>query len=88
MEAVSDALGRRRAVTIVLAGDVPDRVSRKLEGRMKGLVERGATSRLKVLDGDRLGRAVGRRRVVVLAVTDAELGRRVWELGRELEASG
>jgi ribosomal protein L7Ae-like RNA K-turn-binding protein len=38
-----------------------------------------------VLDGERLGRAIGRDRVVALAITDESLGRRVLELAEAVE---
>jgi ribosomal protein L7Ae-like RNA K-turn-binding protein len=81
-DAVSDSVRRGEAVAVVIAGDAPERVKRKLE-RLLGA---RSTPHTTVLDGDRLGRAIGRERAVALAITDGSLGRRVIELTEELQA--
>ena len=76
LDAVAQAIRRGEARAIVIAEDAPKSVRRRLEG----LLSNRAVPHSVVLDGDRLGKAVGRQRVVVLALTDVSLGRRVIEL--------
>lgn len=80
-DAVRRSIRSRRAAAVVIAGDAPPYVREKLE---RLLTSRSLPYRV-VLDGDRLGRAVGRERVVALAVTDGSLGRRVMELAEAVE---
>lgn len=81
MEAVAGAVRRGEAAAVVVAGDAPERVRRKLDRLLSG----DAPPRVVVLDGGLLGRAVGRERVVVMAVTDKSLGGRVVELAKAVE---
>lgn len=81
-DAVTRAARRGEARAVVIAADAPKALRAKLE---RLLTARGVPH-LVLLDGDRLGRAVGRERVVVLAVTDVNIGRRVLELA-EMERS-
>ena len=76
LDSVGRAIRRGEARAIVIAEDAPKSVRRRLEG----LLSNRAIPHSVVLDGDRLGKAVGRQRVVVLALTDDSLGRRVIEL--------
>jgi ribosomal protein L7Ae-like RNA K-turn-binding protein len=80
----ADAVGRsirnREAALVVIAGDAPQYVRRKIER----LLSSRSLPHVVVLDGDQLGRAVGRERVVTLAVTDESLGRRVLELAERV----
>lgn len=75
-EAVRRSIRAGEASAVVIAGDASAQVKRRL-ARLAGA--RSAQHRV-ILDGDRLGRAVGRARVVALAVTDRSLGRRILEL--------
>jgi ribosomal protein L7Ae-like RNA K-turn-binding protein len=79
LDAVAQSVSRGDAV--VVAGDAPESVMRKLERLVTG----NAPPKVVVLDGERLGRAVGRERVVVMAVTDRSLGGRVVELAEAVE---
>lgn len=79
-EAVGRSIERDEARAVVIAADAPSVVRRRLER----LLRSRTLPHTVVMDGDRLGRAVGRKRVVVLAVTDASLGRRVIELAQEV----
>jgi ribosomal protein L7Ae-like RNA K-turn-binding protein len=81
LEAVTRAVSNGEAAAVVVAGDAPDSVRRKLERLFAG----DAPPKVVVLDGERLGRAVGRERVVVMAVTDRSLGDRVVELAEAVE---
>ncbi len=81
-EAVSRTVRKGEAVAVLVAGDAPAQVRNKLER----LLGSSATPYRVALDGDRLGRAMGRERVVALAVTDGSLGRRVIELADELKS--
>ncbi|NIN70871.1 MAG: 50S ribosomal protein L7ae [Gemmatimonadetes bacterium] len=76
IDAVAQSVSRGDAAAVVVAGDAPENVRRKLERLVTG----DAPPKVVVLDGERLGRAVGRERVVVMAVTDRSLGDRVVEL--------
>ena len=76
MGAVCQAIETGRAAAIVIAGDAPSSVRERLSGTSR---TRRVPGRV-VLDGDTLGRAIGRARVVALAITDESLGRRVIEL--------
>jgi ribosomal protein L7Ae-like RNA K-turn-binding protein len=80
-EAVARSIRSRQAAAVVIAGDAPPSVRRRLER----LSSASAVAHRIVLDGDRLGRAVGRKRVVAMAVTDSSLGRRVLELAEAVE---
>lgn len=85
VDAVGKAIRGGDAAAIVLAEDAPEYVRR----RVTGLLGSHPLPMARVaLDGDRLGRAVGRERVVVLAITDGSLGRRIMELAVEVRASG
>ncbi len=81
VDAVQRAIRRSEAVAVVIAGDAPPQVRRRFQ-RLLG--PRGLPHTV-VLDGDQLGRAVGRERVVALAVTDKSLGHRVLELAQALK---
>jgi ribosomal protein L7Ae-like RNA K-turn-binding protein len=70
-----------QAVVLVIAGDAPDYVHRQLGGLASG---RSLPYRT-ILNGDALGGAVGRARVVALAITDESLGRRVLELAEAVK---
>ncbi len=70
-----------KAVAVVAAGDAPRAVLERLEG----LLASTPVPYHVVLDGDRLGAAVGRGRVVALAITERSLGQRVMDLAEELE---
>lgn len=76
-EAVCHCIATGRAAAVVIAGDAPRSVVEKLNGRSRP----GGV----VLDGDALGHAIGRERVVALAITDEFLGRRVIELAEAVE---
>ncbi len=80
-DAVSASVQRGEAVAVVIAGDAPEQVKRKLERLGAARSVPFAT----VLDGDRLGQAIGRERAVALAITDGSLGHRVIELTEELQ---
>lgn len=85
VDAVGKAIRGGDASAVVLAEDAPEYVRR----RIAGLLESHPLPATRVaVDGDRLGRAVGRERVVVLAITDGSLGRRIMELAGEVRASG
>ena len=80
-EAVDRSIRSGEAMAVVIAGDAPLAVRKKLE-RLLNL----RSLRYKVvLDGDVLGGAVGRERVVSLAITDMSLGRQVLKLAEEVE---
>jgi ribosomal protein L7Ae-like RNA K-turn-binding protein len=83
-DAVARSVSGGNAGAIVIAGDAPQSVRRKVERLLAG----DAPPTVVVLDGDRLGRAVGRERVVVMAVTDRSLADRVAELARAVEGQG
>ena len=76
LAAVERAVRRGEARAVVIPSDAPDHVARKLTP----LLRNGSLLHKLVVDGNRLGRAVGRDRVLALAVTDDSLGRRVREL--------
>lgn len=80
-ESVARTIGTGDAVVVVLASDAPPRVLR----RFAMLLDRRSIPHKVVLDGERLGHAVGRERVVALAITDESLGRRVLELAEAVE---
>ncbi len=76
MDAVCRAVDKGRATAIVIAVDAPSSVHERLGGKLRSSPRPGRV----ILDGDALGRAIGRERVVVMAITDESLGRRVIEL--------
>jgi ribosomal protein L7Ae-like RNA K-turn-binding protein len=80
-DAVTAAVRDGAAFAVVVAGDAPEDVKNKLE---RFLTAHDVPFRV-VLDGDRLGRSIGRERSIALAITDGSLGRRVIELAKELE---
>lgn len=80
-DAVNAAVNNSEAVAVLVAGDAPESVKRKVE---RILESRSVPSRT-VLSGDQLGQSIGRERVVVLAVTDRSLGRQVIDLAEELQ---
>jgi ribosomal protein L7Ae-like RNA K-turn-binding protein len=80
-DAVNRSLRSGEAAVVVVAGDAPADVRR----RLARLADPAGPPQLVILDGNRLGRAVGRGRVVVMAVTEQSLGRRVVELAEEVE---
>ena len=80
MDAVGQSIRRKEAKVIVIAGDAPELVRKKVE---RIVAQRGLSLRV-VLDGDRLGHALGRPRAVVIAVTDAALGRHVLQLAEDV----
>lgn len=73
---MEESVRRREARAVILAGDASPRVARRV-GRLLSGGPRGCKV---VVGGDRLGRAVGRSRVVVLAVTDPSMARQVLAL--------
>ncbi len=75
-DAVCQAVETGRATAIVIAGDAPGWVGERVGGRSRAKLVPGRV----VLDGDALGHAIGRERVVALAITDESMGRRVIEL--------
>lgn len=83
MDAVHQAVATGRAVAIVIAGDAPGSVYKELSARSRIEALPGRVG----LDGDALGRAIGRERVVALAITDEFLGRRVIEMAEAVVAS-
>ena len=80
-EAVRRSIRTGEARAVVIAGDAPRSVRRRLEGLLS---DRGPAHRI-VLDGDSLGEALGRPRVVAVAVTDGSLAQRVLELAAQVE---
>ena len=80
-DAVSRSIRSGQAVAVVVACDAPRSVRERLE---RLLASQPVPHRL-VLDGDRLGAAVGRERVVALAITERSLGQRVMDLAEEVE---
>lgn len=80
-EAVKRAVRAGEAHAVIVAGDAPEAVRRRLEGLLNG----GDTPHKTVLDGASLGEALGRGRVVAIVVTDGSLGRRVLELAAAVE---
>lgn len=80
VDAVGRSIEREEARAVVIARDAPRDVRRKLER----LLRSRTLPHKVVMDGDRLGRAVGHERVVALAVTDGSLGRHVMELAEAL----
>lgn len=66
---------------MILAHDAPHSARK----RLARLLQTDAPPHAMVLDGERLGRAIGRERVVVLAITDGSLGARVLELAQAVE---
>ncbi len=80
-EAVRRSIRAGEATAVVIAGDASPRV----RIRLVKLADARSLAHRVILDSQRLGRAVGRARVVALAVTDRSLGRRVLELMEELE---
>ena len=80
-EAVDRAIRSGEAIAVVIAGDAPLAVRKKLER----LLNLRSLPYKVVLDGDVLGGAVGRERVVSLAITDMSLGRQVLKLAEEVE---
>lgn len=81
VESVRRSIQRDEARAVVIAADAPQDVRRKLQQ----LLSSRSLPHKVVLDGNRLGHAVGRERVVALAVTDASLGRHVLELAEAFE---
>ncbi len=81
LDAVTRSVSSGEATAVVIAGDAPQSAIRKLERVCRG----GRPARVAVLDGERLGHAVGRERVVVMAVTERSLGDRVVELAEAVE---
>lgn len=81
LNAVTRSVRSGEAAAVVIAGDAPQSVIRKLERVCTG----STPPRVVVLDGERLGHAVGRERVVVMAVTERSLGGRVLELAEAVE---
>ena len=81
LDAVTQAIRSGQAVAVVTARDAPLSVHKKLEA----LTASQSVPHTVVLDGDRLGAAVGRERVVALAITERSLGRRVLDLAEEVE---
>ncbi|UCC73111.1 MAG: ribosomal L7Ae/L30e/S12e/Gadd45 family protein [Gemmatimonadota bacterium] len=81
LDAVTRSVRSGEAAAVVVAGDAPVSIRRKLARVLSG----GTPPHVVVLDGDRLGRAVGRERVVVMAVTDRSLGHRVVELAEAVQ---
>ncbi len=79
-EAVRRSIRAGEAAAVVIAGDA----SPQVRARLTRLAAARSAEHRVVLDGQRLGRAVGRARVVALAVTDRSLGRRVLELTEAL----
>ena len=81
MDAVEESVRRGEARAVIVAADASAgterRIGRLLSGRPPGCKV--------VVDGDRLGHAVGRSRVVVVAVTDSSLARRVLALAGPVE---
>lgn len=80
-EAVDRSIRSGEAMAVVIAGDAPLAVRKKLER----LLNLRSLPYKVVLDGDVLGGAVGRERVVSLAITDKSLGRQVLKLAEEVE---
>jgi ribosomal protein L7Ae-like RNA K-turn-binding protein len=80
-DAVKAAVSRGEAVAVLVAGDAPESLKRKV----KRILESQSVPSRIVLSGDLLGQSVGRERVVVLAVTDGSLGRQVISLAEELQ---
>lgn len=80
-EAVRRAIRDGRAVAVLIAGDAPARTRVRLER----LAQSRTLPNAVVVDGERLGRALGRPRVVAIALTDESLGRRVLKLARAVE---
>jgi len=83
VDAVCQAVAAGRATAIVIAGDAPSSVYVRLNARSR----RGGLPGRVDLDGDALGQAIGRERVVALAITDEYMGRRVIELAEAVVAS-
>ncbi len=81
LEAVQQSVRGNRARAVVIAGDAPEKLRRRLER----LLASEEVPFAVVMDGDQLGQAVGRARVVVLAITSDTLGKRVLELAKEVE---
>lgn len=80
-EAVRRSIRAGEAAAVVIAGDA----SLQVRVRLAKLAEARSLAHRVILDSQRLGGAVGRARVVALAVTDRSLARRVLELAEELE---
>ncbi len=80
-DAVRRTIRAGEAAAVVIAGDAPAQV----KTRLVRLADARSAPHRVMLDGERLGRAVGRPRVVALAVTDRSLGRRVLELTEGLQ---
>lgn len=80
-DGVRRAIRNGEARVVIIAGDAPAPVRRRLERILNG----EGTSHKIVLDGDSLGAALGRPRVVAVAVTERSLGRRILELAGEVE---
>ncbi|UCF20563.1 MAG: ribosomal L7Ae/L30e/S12e/Gadd45 family protein [Gemmatimonadota bacterium] len=80
-DAVISAIRSAEATVVVIAGDAPENVRR----RLSRLAAAKRLPHVRVLDGDRLGEALGRERIVALALTDESLGKRVLELAAEVE---
>lgn len=82
MDAVERSIRQGEARAIVIAGDASERIDRVLGRHLRSQ----ALCRKVVVEGDRLGRALGRDRVAVVAVTDAVLAERVLTLADALSA--
>ncbi len=80
-DAVIRAIRSAEAAVVVIAGDAPESVYR----RLSRLAVAKRLPHVRALDGDCLGKALGRQRVVALALTDESLGKRVLELAAEVE---
>ena len=83
VDAVSASVRRGEATAVVIAGDASQHTRRKLESLLEG--EGPVRSVTVAPNGDRLGEAIGRERVVVVSITDRSLGRRVLELAEAVE---
>lgn len=80
-DAVRRSVRAGEAHAVIVAGDAPEGVRR----RLKGLLNGGGTPHKTVMDGAALGEALGRGRVVAIVVTDESLGRRIIELAAAVE---
>jgi len=80
-EAVRRSIRTGEARAVLIAGDAPDNVRRRLQGLLSG----GELVYKIVLDGDALGQALGRRRVVAIAIADRSLAQHVLGLAAQVE---
>lgn len=84
-EAAEQAVLAGTAEGVIVAADAPERIRRRFD---RLLSERAPDHKVVVLEGERLGHALGGRRVVAVALTDAALARKILALAEAVGSRG